>query len=94
MKAVTANRLRDGRVVFLAPDQAWVERLTHAAAFDDAAAQGALERARSRVTEIAAAYLIEVADGGAPAGREALREGIRNNGPTVRPDLGKQAGNG
>ncbi len=94
MKAVTANRLTDGRVVFLAPDGLWAERLAHAAFFDDASAESVLAQARSRITEIASAYLIEVGEGGSAAGREALRETIRDTGPTVRSDLGKQAGNG
>ncbi len=94
MKAVTANRLTDGRVVFLAPDGMWADRLALAARFEDASAEAVLLRTRSRVTEIAGAYLIEVDEGGAAAGREALRETIRDKGPTVRSDLGKQSGNG
>ena len=90
MKAVTANRLADGVVVYLADDGSWAEDISAARAFADDAAGAALEAARRRATEIAAAYLIDVAEGGRPAGREALRETIRSSGPTVRRDLGKQ----
>ena len=91
MKAVTANRLDDGAVVYLAGDGAWTSDLSAAARFEDDGAKSALEEAQARVKEIADAYLIEVDDKGAPAGRETLRETIRKSGPTVRLDLGYQA---
>jgi hypothetical protein len=91
MKAVTANRLDDGAVVYLAGDESWTSELSAAARFDDEAAKAALETAQARVEDIADAYLIDVDDQGAPAGRETLRETIRKSGPTVRLDLGYQA---
>lgn len=90
MKAVTANRLSDGAVVYAGPRGALVERFEQASLFDDGAAEAALEAVLSRATTIAAAYLIE-ADASGPVGRQALRETIRKNGPTVRKDLGRQA---
>ncbi len=90
MKAITANRLSDGVVLYLGPDGDFVERFEHAALFEDAAAKLAVEEAQARATAIATAYLIE-ADETGPIGREALRETIRKSGPTVRRDLGKQA---
>lgn len=91
MKAVTANLLADGIVVYLAANGAWAQSLAEAELFEVADAEAALQSARTRVTEIAAAYLIEAEAGGRAAGREAIRETIRNSGPTVRRDLGKQA---
>ncbi len=91
MKAVTANRLDDGAVVYFAGDKGWTSELSAAARFDDEAAKAALETAQARVKDIADAYLIDVDDKGAPAGRETLRETIRKSGPTVRLDLGYQA---
>ena len=38
-------------------------------------------------------YVMEVKPEGGVAGRETVRETIRALGPTVRPDLGRQAGN-
>ncbi len=90
MKAVTANRLSDGAVVYLGAHGALVEKFNHAALFDNEAADRALASFRARSTVIAAAYLIDAERSG-PVGREALRETIRKNGPTVRRDLGKQA---
>ncbi|MEO0398401.1 MAG: DUF2849 domain-containing protein [Pseudomonadota bacterium] len=92
MKAVTANLLTDGRVVYLGPEGDWVERLQEAQLFaDDAAADAALASVAARIKDVADAYLIDATEDGAAAGREAIRETIRNNGPTVRADLGKQS---
>jgi hypothetical protein len=90
MKAVTGNRLSDGRVVYLSPNDTWTERLACAQFFADDDVEPVLAAAKSRIAEITGAYLIEASEEGA-AGREALRETIRSKGPTVRPDLGKQA---
>lgn len=91
MKAVTANRLDDGAVVYLADDDGWTSDLAKAARFEDDDAKAVLAAAEQRAGEIAGAYLIEVSEKGAPSGREALRETIRKDGPTVRLDLGYQA---
>ena len=92
MKAVTGNRLSDGVVVYLADDDRWTSDLTAAARFEDDDAKDVLAAAQSRVKEITDAYLIDITEENAPAGREALRETIRKAGPTVRLDLGYQAG--
>lgn len=90
MKAVTANRLSDGAVVYAGSNGALVERFEHAQLFENADAEAALAGVLAQKKAIAAAYLIEAAEAG-PVGREVLRETIRKNGPTVRRDLGKQA---
>lgn len=90
MKAITANRLSDGVVVYLGADGALVERFDHAELFGDDAAPEKLSALLRRETIIAGAYLID-AEAAGPIGREALRETIRRYGPTVRRDLGKQA---
>lgn len=90
MKAVTANRLSDGAVIWLGEGDRLVERLADAVLYTDEEAKGALARLSAQTTRVAGAYLIE-AEAAGPVGREALRETIRANGPTVRPDLGKQA---
>ena len=89
MKVVTANRLQDGAVVYLAPDNSWSERFSGAVLITDAEAQDVISVISGRVREIADVYLID-ADASGPIGRETLRETIRSAGPTVRPDLGKQ----
>lgn len=90
MKAITANLLSDGSVVYLGHDNQWTVDIGSARRIAPPDAEAALNEARTRRTEIAAAYLIDIAETGAPAGREALREIIRSRGPTVRPDLGRQ----
>lgn len=91
MKAVTANRLRDGAVVYLDDKDQWTHDLRAAARFNDADAGDVLAAVQTRVGEIADVYLIDVDEAGALTGRETLRETIRKSGPTVRLDIGYQA---
>ena len=84
MKAITGNRLNDGRVVYLAADGGFVEDIAGARLLDDAEADAALSEHAARVGEVADLYLIDADADGAPAGRAALRERIRaSGGPTV-----------
>jgi len=84
LKAVTANRLADGAVVFRRADGGWVLRVEEAAAADDAAA-GALLAAAERdaaAALVVAPYLIDVAlEAGQPA-PTFYRERIRAYGPS------------
>lgn len=89
MKIITGNRLLDGAVVYLGDDAAWTDDISRAQRLEQNA-DAALASARTRVTEIAGAYLIEISADGAPTGRETVRETIRLNGPTVRPDVGRK----
>ncbi|MEO1252153.1 MAG: DUF2849 domain-containing protein [Pseudomonadota bacterium] len=91
MKIITANRLTDGVVVYLGSGDAWTERLDAAARFDDGDIDGVLAAMSARAREFADIYAITVEEDGRPAAREALRETIRQNGPTIRADLGRQA---
>ena len=91
MKIVTANRLSDGRVVYLAENSVWSADIAAARELDGETAQAALSDARQKIRDFADVYVID-AENVAPAGRTAFRETIRSAGPTVRPDLGKQAG--
>jgi hypothetical protein len=83
---VTANRLTDGAVVFLAADGSWVEHLAAGQAVPEGEAAAAqLKRAEAATrAEVVAPYLIDVgpgADGGIMALR--YRERIRAGGPSV-----------
>ena len=89
-KAITANSLVDGRVLYLGVDDSWVDKFIGAKLFSTKEVEGALEAANARTDEITGAYAIEISGDGL-AGRERLRELIRSRGPTVRLDLGKQA---
>jgi hypothetical protein len=89
-QVLTANRLDDGEVVYLAADGAWVERLEEAgvlAAADDQNALG-VGQAAERDRVVVHAYLFEITPDRRPV---KMREIIRAAGPTVRRDLGKQA---
>ena len=89
MKAITANLLTDGSVVYLGVDGDWRKAINEAATFNDAEGESALKSAARRIRDVADIYLIEVNELGAPTGRGVLREEIRRVGPTVRPDLAR-----
>lgn len=93
-QVISANRLTDGLVVYLTDGGDWSEAIAEARIVDDAAAhaaavaEGAAAVARQHVVE---PYAIDIdVSSGAPRPAR-LREYIRARGPTVRPDLGKQA---
>ena len=86
---LTANRLRDGEVVYWR-DDAWVEAYADGQIFpDEASANAALEAAKvfMRDNIVVAAYLFDVREDGTPVKE---REIIRAAGPSVRRDMGKQ----
>ena len=94
-QAVTANRLLDGVVVYLTTANEWSESLQDAEVADGKEAAEAL-LARGAVffepeNFVIDVYLFEVepTDDGIRAA--SVREIIRQAGPTVRTDLGKQA---
>ncbi len=95
MKAITANRLIDGEVVFWKSGQ-WVERFADAELFtDDNPGDDALAAAQSQVTTVVEAYFIDVTE--VPTGGLApvsYRERLRALGPTNVPTHGKQAEGG
>ncbi len=91
-RIVTANRLSDGLVVYL-NGAGWSESIEDARiAGDDASAHLLAEaEAPEQAIRVVGPYLIEVdREAGVPR-PVSTREVIRALGPTVRPDLGKQA---
>jgi hypothetical protein len=94
MKALTANRLSDGEVVFW-NDGHWVERFEDAELFDaDESADAAHALAAKQVTLLVDPYLIDVIDEGEGTVPLSYRERLRALGPTNKPDHGKQAEGG
>ena len=91
MKALTANRLGDGEVVFWA-NGSWVERFAEAETIaEESRAETVEALARAQTTNVVDPYLIDiqaVADGFAPV---SYRERVRALGPTNKLDHGKQA---
>ncbi len=95
-KALTANRLVDGEVVYLDEAGGWAPALAAArliADGDKAAAQALEAQGAAWVAKqiVVNPYLIDVAEDGGRITLKSAREIIRAKGPSVRPDLGKQA---
>ncbi len=91
---LTANHLVDGDVLYWKAG-AWVLRLTDGEVFaDPKAADAALEAAQRSVKAnvVVAPYLFDVKLDAGVIKPVKEREIIRAAGPTVRHDLGKQAG--
>ncbi|WP_417482490.1 DUF2849 domain-containing protein [Maricaulis sp.] len=82
MKAITANRLTDGRVIYRTAQGQWSTRFEDAAPLIDDEAEAVLAAAESEFAIAVGPYLIELGDG-APAGQKWRREGIRIGGPTT-----------
>jgi hypothetical protein len=93
-QVLTANRLRDGIVVFYTHAGSWSENIDDAVLAVEPQAASALE-ARGREDEaktlVTGAYLFDATreDGHVKAAH--IRERIRTLGPSVREDLGKQS---
>lgn len=92
-QVISANRLGDGIVVYLAADGSWSEFIAGSViALDDATAEAMLVQARQaeRDRVVIDPYLIDVAEVDGEVRPTRYRELIRATGPTVRPDLSKQ----
>ena len=72
-KAVTANRLADGAVVFRRADGGWSLRIEEAAAMADGAELLAASERDVAAALIVAPYLIDLADGQPTDYRERIR---------------------
>ncbi|WP_323763042.1 DUF2849 domain-containing protein [Maricaulis sp.] len=82
MKAVTANRLTDGRVIYRTATGQWTTELAEAARLDDDQADATLEIASDESQIAVGAYLIELEED-RPGGQKWRRESIRLSGPTT-----------
>ena len=90
---LTANRLRDGDVLYR-KGAGWVLMLADGEVYrDQAAADAALAAATAELerNEFVAPYLFEVRDVNGKIVPVKEREIIRAAGPTVHPGIGKQA---
>jgi sulfite reductase (NADPH) hemoprotein beta-component len=92
IQVVTANRLRDGAIVWLTPERRWSEEFTSSLPLrDEAEAEAALESTKADVKArlVVGPYLAEVEE--TPEGLQATsaRERIRaSRGPTITADHG------
>ncbi|MDP6389669.1 MAG: DUF2849 domain-containing protein [Alphaproteobacteria bacterium] len=86
LQVVTANRLRDGIVVYLAADGGWRQRVADAAlALDQGEAERLMALASAAVEArlVVDPYLIEVVEDGGLVRPSRYREVIRATGPSV-----------
>jgi hypothetical protein len=93
-QVVTANRLSDGIVVYLAPGGGWVEFLSEAEIFPGkAAVEAALTLAQASVAsnQVVDVFAFDVTVTAKGPEANHIRDRIRSQGPTVHPDHGKQA---
>ncbi len=91
MKAIVANRLIDGEVVYW-NHGAWKARFGEAELFDNDA-EAALAEANKPLV-VVDCYLIDVADEGEGPVPTAFRERVKATGPQNHPQHGKQAEGG
>jgi hypothetical protein len=85
-QALTANRLKIGEVVYWS-GKTWVSRFEDAQILSDADAGAWVLKG-----EVVAPYLFDIREKDGHMVPVKEREIIRSAGPTVRRDLGKQAG--
>ena len=92
-RIVTANRLGDGAVVYLAPEGRWCVSVAGALVAPHDALEPLLAMAERGVRDrlVVSPYAIGVEQAAGLLRPSHIKEVIRATGPTVRRDLGKQA---
>jgi len=93
-QVITANRLLDGRVVFLAANGEWSELVgASRVALDDSDAALLQAEANQAVADrkVVAPYLIPVSTEGGHITPLRYREVLRALGPSTHPDYGRPA---
>ena len=84
---ITANRLLDGRIVWLAP-QGWSEAISQARVFDNAAVEDAIRQARAAdANTVVGIYGVQLDPDATHITPLTVRERIRAFGPSVHPDF-------
>jgi hypothetical protein len=91
LQMITANRLADGTVVFLASEDRWVERFEEGRLAGDESEAGLLQQAAEAAVahaQVVGPYLIEVSEQNGRLLPTRYRERIRVDGPSVGGKLG------
>ncbi|KON65988.1 hypothetical protein KOEU_06780 [Komagataeibacter europaeus] len=85
---ITANRLLDGRIVWLTP-QGWSEHIGHARVFDNADIEDAIRQAKAApdARRLVGIYGVQLDPSAAGLSPLTVRERIRAFGPSVHPDF-------
>jgi hypothetical protein len=97
IQIVTANRLDDGAVVYLADEGGWSDGISGGRLAEGKEEGAALLAAAERAVaerKVVDPYLIDVVVEDETPRAVRFKERIRASGPPVRPDLGKQATRG
>jgi sulfite reductase (NADPH) hemoprotein beta-component len=96
VQVVSANRLRDGAIVWLTPERRWSEEFTASLPLrNEAEAEAALEDTKADVKArlIVGPYLVEVKETPDGLKPNSARERIRASRlPTITPDVGSWTG--
>ena len=81
----TANRLDDGRVVFLGPQMQWVEQMDQALVCRDQLIEAGLAAGQNseRRQEVVAVYAVDITDDAGVIRPLKQRERIRAMGPSI-----------
>lgn len=82
MKALTANRLTDGRVIYRTSEGQWSTEILDAQQLSDEDAKALLPVAESEFGVAVGPYIIDLEDN-SPAGQKWRRENIRLQGPSA-----------
>ena len=94
LAAITASDLRDGEAVFWARGR-WTKSFAEAELFDAVEpGQAALDLAKAQATVVVDPYLIDLELEAGVAVPTSYRERVRALGPTIHPQMGKQAEGG
>ena len=91
-----ANDILSGRVVYLTKDGGWSERIADAVTFDTPEDEARLKQVAEAAFEarrVVDVVPIDVSVENGSIRPLVYRERLRAEGPSVRTDLGKQAGN-
>jgi sulfite reductase (NADPH) hemoprotein beta-component len=94
LQVVTANRLGDGRVVYLADEYLWVEEIGRArVAETEGVGKALVAIAEKAVADriVVAPYLIDVKVEGDHVTPTRYREVLRALGPSTHPEFGRPA---
>ncbi len=94
LTVMTANRLREGDVVYLTAEGAWSQWLHEAEVAGGKDGEARLEAAAQAAEAgrlVIGPYLMKVTEEGGRPRPLGTREKIRAKGPTTHPNFGKQA---
>ncbi len=97
LQVVTANKIGDGRVVYLTRVGGWSERITDgqvSRSDEERDEMMAVAQTTAEIPEVVEPYVIDVVEEAGVVQPVRYREAIRAKGPTIHPAFAKQAAGG